>query len=258
MQTKNIQLTKERYSKKAFTLIELLVVIAIIAILAAILFPVFARASENARRSSCQSNLKQIGLGVLQYTQDYDEFLPRYVYASGTANAKGWPEVIQPYVKSTQIFQCPSEPNPPAKTFSMPPAGGNAAVGDDYYGASDYAINQELSREPTSTNIVSVALASLTNPSQTICAMDYNAPLLATANSNLGGNSTARTAGLAYFRTGVAEGQRHLDGTNWLFTDGHVKWYKDQSANRSAAVYGVLQCDQATLNGAPTFCVGIS
>src|SRR4028118_1774787 len=63
-------------SRSGFTLIELLVVIAIIGILASILFPVFARARENARRSSCQSNLKQIGLGILQYTQDYDEKLP--------------------------------------------------------------------------------------------------------------------------------------------------------------------------------------
>ncbi len=93
--------------QSAFTLIELLVVIAIIAILAAILFPVFARARENARRSSCQSNLKQIGLGILQYTQDYDELMPaRYNNITGS-----WRQVVQPYVKSTQLFACPSNPN---------------------------------------------------------------------------------------------------------------------------------------------------
>ncbi len=90
--------------RKAFTLIELLVVIAIIAILAAILFPVFARARENARRASCMSNLKQIGLGVMQYTQDYDEFMPDNV---GYPN--GWGAAIYPYIKSTNVFACPDD-----------------------------------------------------------------------------------------------------------------------------------------------------
>src|SRR6478609_7479917 len=97
-----------RLKSRGFTLIELLVVIAIIAILAAILFPVFARARENARRSSCQSNLKQIGLGVMQYAQDYDEILPRSrLYKTDTAWIP-WQSGIQPYVKSAQIFRCPS------------------------------------------------------------------------------------------------------------------------------------------------------
>ena len=94
--------------KSAFTLIELLVVIAIIAILAAILFPVFARARENARRASCQSNLKQIGLGITQYAQDYDG----WTMGSGVFVAPGvyhsWPSVLFPYVKSNQLFTCPS------------------------------------------------------------------------------------------------------------------------------------------------------
>ena len=94
-------------------MIELLAVIAIIAILAAILFPVFARARENARRSSCQSNLKQIGLGLLQYSQDYDETVPRSAYIgyygqSGDGSYK-WMDAIYPYVKSEQIFVCPSD-----------------------------------------------------------------------------------------------------------------------------------------------------
>lgn len=98
---------------RGFTLIELLVVIAIIAILAAILFPVFARARENARRSACQSNLKQIGLGIMQYSQDYDEAYPMSVWQNVTANAAlgipmTWRDEIYPYMKSAQIFACPS------------------------------------------------------------------------------------------------------------------------------------------------------
>ena len=97
-----------RDGRRGFTLIELLVVIAIIALLAAILFPVFARARENARRATCQSNLKQIGLGLIQYCQDNDETLPTDYYPSGRANGT-WRTCIMPYIKSTQIFVCPSE-----------------------------------------------------------------------------------------------------------------------------------------------------
>src|SRR5688572_12801376 len=95
---------------RGFTLIELLVVIAIIAILAAILFPVFARARENARRASCQSNLKQVGLGLLQYSQDYDERFPILYYNVMPVPNEGWASFIQPYMKSSQVFQCASEP----------------------------------------------------------------------------------------------------------------------------------------------------
>ena len=94
-----------------FTLVELLVVIAIIAILAAILFPVFARARENARRSSCQSNLKQISLAAAQYTQDYDERpLPTIAINDGSnSEYMPWITIIQPYLKSEQILVCPSQ-----------------------------------------------------------------------------------------------------------------------------------------------------
>jgi type II secretory pathway pseudopilin PulG len=89
----------------------LLVVIAIIAILAAILFPVFARARENARRTSCLSNLKQIGLGIMQYTQDYDETFP-FGFGSGDWINDGWPVSTQPYLKSLNVFMCPSDTLP--------------------------------------------------------------------------------------------------------------------------------------------------
>jgi len=96
-------------NRSGFTLIELLVVIAIIGILAAILFPVFATAREKARSVACLSNLKQIGLAITQYEEDYDEKVPCGI---GLDAALGWAGQIYPYVKSTQVFLCPSDPNP--------------------------------------------------------------------------------------------------------------------------------------------------
>ncbi len=99
--------------RRGFTLIELLVVIAIIAILAAILFPVFARAREKARQTSCLSNVKQMMLGVLMYTQDYDERFPMDGMYNGFGSypsAPFWDVLLQPYIKNTQIYRCPSAP----------------------------------------------------------------------------------------------------------------------------------------------------
>src|SRR5207302_2776977 len=92
--------------RKGFTLIELLVVIAIIAILAAILFPVFAQAREKARAISCTSNMKQLGLSVLMYVQDYDEMYPMGCWDNWWNN---WPTTVQPYVKNMQVFRCPDD-----------------------------------------------------------------------------------------------------------------------------------------------------
>src|SRR4051794_18856382 len=89
-----------------FTLIELLVVIAIIAILAAILFPVFAQARAKARQTACLSNMKQIGTGISMYTQDYDEMIVPSQNGSG-ATLVSWPSMIQPYIKSAEVFVCP-------------------------------------------------------------------------------------------------------------------------------------------------------
>ncbi|MDW8106181.1 MAG: DUF1559 domain-containing protein [Armatimonadota bacterium] len=111
--------------RKGFTLIELLVVIAIIAILAAILFPVFAQAREKARQTGCLSNVKQIGLAIQMYTNDYDEYIPRNAYADPPRVPEGdhftncssprWMDVIQPYIKNVDVHNCPSDPFTPIR-----------------------------------------------------------------------------------------------------------------------------------------------
>src|SRR5438876_210031 len=145
-----------RTHNRAFTLIELLVVIAIIAILAAILFPVFAQAREKARAISCVSNEKQVSLGVLMYVQDYDETFPMYWYyvpalpadpPFSPANSEatiGWNEAIYPYIKNVQLFRCPDSPRAASLRVG---ADGSTFGTDDTAptGATGYSINARLS-----------------------------------------------------------------------------------------------------------------
>lgn len=203
--------------RKAFTLIELLVVITIISILAAILFPVFARARENARRASCMSNLKQIGLGILQYTQDYDEKYPLWVadtngnnYRDGTE--QGWAMLIQPYVKSTQIFQCPSE-------STDAPLNGVDNLSFSDYMSNLYYIN------------VSTGMVGLIAPAQTVLASDfYPYDSSSTYGAVFGQYAPTPDTGQADYY------HRHLGGDNYLFTDGHVKWLKPEKVLAQPAV----------------------
>jgi prepilin-type N-terminal cleavage/methylation domain-containing protein/prepilin-type processing-associated H-X9-DG protein len=215
-----------------FTLIELLVVIAIIAILASILFPVFARARENARRSSCTSNLKQIALGVVQYTQDYDEKFPAQYFGASTDPdylTNGWALAVQPYLKSTQIFQCPSEPT----NGSVP------------YAITDYGYNLSLGQPNAST-----AIAAVNFPTSTVMNYDYQ----------------PYSADAGYYDNSInpASTKRHLDGANYSFVDGHAKWYRPEkvlSAAIGAPTYGydTARCAPAGANyagnGNPTFCL---
>jgi prepilin-type N-terminal cleavage/methylation domain-containing protein/prepilin-type processing-associated H-X9-DG protein len=242
-------ITRRASRPSAFTLIELLVVIAIIAILAAILFPVFARARENARRSSCQSNLKQLGLGILQYNQDYVEKFP-IAYANldstagfaGVATAtatsdKGWAELIQPYIKSTQLMQCPSETNPPA------------ASGDNRAGYTDYWYNSLLAGNANNDNTSSgtgAALSQLDSSAQTVMAGDGAADAAGTATGNgtsafqtFGGGAASTTGGTPAQLPGPGTpvpAQRHLETANLLFADGHVKSLKGNPDGRMPGV----------------------
>src|SRR5690606_6094999 len=136
-------------SKRAFTLIELLVVIAIISILAAILFPVFSRARESARRSSCLSNLQQIGLAFMQYTQDYDEAYPLTSWrdpAYPNDTNYSWTIGAEPYMKSIQLFRCPSDEG---QKWQNPVTPSNDPTSTDNYFTTSYLMNAYMAgREP--------------------------------------------------------------------------------------------------------------
>jgi prepilin-type N-terminal cleavage/methylation domain-containing protein/prepilin-type processing-associated H-X9-DG protein len=196
-------------SRKGFTLIELLVVIAIIAILASILFPVFARARENARRSSCLSNMKQIGLGIKQYQQDYDEMFPPRKNLGATLPVDqygGWPILIQPYVKSEQIFQCPSEPNAPGGMTS------GTAV--------DYFYNYSLgSKDNGSGGEIQGGVSEASLPFVTSTVMNGDAHTKVSTNTSFD---------ITYSPEDITASKRHLEGANYAFADGHAKWLRPE------------------------------
>lgn len=217
--------------RKAFTLIELLVVISIISVLAAILFPVFARARENARRASCMSNLKQIGLGMMMYVQDYDERFPLAIWATNVYRGEGyvpqndssmpgykftiknnamgspsghfvnWMDIIYPYVKSVQVFQCPS-----ATDTTVPGYGYNTLVGDAFNEGPGHPI----------------ALSEINNAADLIVNMDGNHSIswmYSSGNILCGLYATpSRTEYRSYYP--------HFDGGTYAFADGHAKWFK--------------------------------
>ena len=225
--------TQNRHSARfrGFTLIELLVVIAIIAILAAILFPAFAKARESARRISCTSNLKQIGMAAIQYTQEYDE---KYVQTdfgwNGSVSQYGWMQTLQPYVKSTQLFKCPSDTQTGIPGFANPAPAGYV---DPFH--TSYIMN---------TGMRDLSAADVKVPSSTVYITDggargVNSMAAVTENSEAKGRAfilgdVASTTLKDNYAAGVlandatvsawaAPAVRHLETTNVLFTDGHVK-----------------------------------
>ncbi|HEY0072666.1 MAG TPA: DUF1559 domain-containing protein [Abditibacteriaceae bacterium] len=216
--------------KSGFTLIELLVVIAIIALLAAILFPVFARARENARKTSCQNNLKQIGIGFTQYVQDYDEnwVVPEQtgansVCADGQAAGQTWEGRIQPYVKSWQVFRCPSNSNVNQQGNRVPAAGSRCRSA---YGIS---LNHWNGNRKNGWQ-TSISEADWARPAQTIVSADMtNDDGWITA----WGEAPPANWDEIIPASKIGPSPRnfrllpiHLDGTNCLYKDGHVKHHR--------------------------------
>lgn len=213
----------------AFTLIELLMVIAIIAMLAAILFPVCARARENARKSSCQNNLKQIGFGFAQYVQDYDEGLP-FNSNFGFGTFPAWLHSTQPYIKNYQMLACPSDSS--AATNRPGPSSPNSSYGINRFNFPAPA--GDLNTWPTSQVTKLVTISSIEKTASTVQVLESNMFQFYTssgATSAISGptNSAPRTL---IGDPGVTVIERHLDQTNILWCNGHVKSMRLEALRR--------------------------
>lgn len=220
-------------SRRAFTLIELLVVIAIIAILAAILFPVFAQARDKARSVSCLSNMRQLGTALQMYLQDYDEkVLPRYQACPSTGptgpTQKLWTDTLMPYIKSQGIFVCASASN---TNYSDQWTQWNSTIDiKNNRGRLSVGYNQTISGWYYATangcgDMILPSLPQIQVPAKNVMFADSVSGDIAggfrgylMGNTGLNVPYTATSAG--------SIGARHSEGTNLTFFDGHAKWYK--------------------------------
>jgi prepilin-type N-terminal cleavage/methylation domain-containing protein/prepilin-type processing-associated H-X9-DG protein len=182
-------------TKRGFTLIELLVVIAIIAILAAILFPVFAKVREKARQTTCLSNEKQIGLGIIQYVSDYSETWPEGSNSHTNAiPGQGWAALVYPYVKSTGVFKCPDDPTTISAAGALPVS---------------YAFNSNAAGTQNGGLNIPATDSSFNAPANTVALFEVNGP---TAN-------IASPLSLSATGDGASEVSATPDATNSSFAD---------------------------------------
>jgi prepilin-type N-terminal cleavage/methylation domain-containing protein/prepilin-type processing-associated H-X9-DG protein len=214
--------------RRGFTLIELLVVIAIIAILAAILFPVFAKARDKARQSSCLSNIKQLTIAMLSYAQDFDETIPKYRLGSTNPSCSTmWYTVLPPYIKSTQIFHCPSVTYGTDADISYGCNGTHASMCNNGPGL---ALNDGLT------------LSDIKNAAQCFIIFDAAADgyCVGTSYGPKGGKEDrvfvdgycpVGGGGCGNFTNPAANSKRHNNGANGGFLDGHAKWYNSLAWN---------------------------
>ena len=266
---------KSQRPRTGFTLIELLVVIAIIAILAAILFPVFQKVRENARKTACLSNMKQLGLAFTQYVQDYDEKQPCGTNY-GNPGGNGWAGEVYSFVKSKQVYLCPDD------------AAGAAAF-------SSYGYNSN-NTNPTGTSVDSYIIAKYDSPAKTVLLFETQgnyfsatgtADVSTEANDRSGsggfspaGWGSAAGLGLAYTLNGagafsnpitllsatgymrnVPNGDynryaaalgRHTDGANYLMADDHAKWLRPSAVAAGRTTTDETSCSGFTPDGYPT------
>ncbi len=227
------------FRKQGFTLIELLVVIAIIAIIAAILFPVFQKVRENARRTACASNMKQIGLAFLQYTQDADERMPngsgfRDATNNFQGDGSGWAGQLYPVIKSTGVFHCPNDGTAASGTLVPVSYGFNinaaAAASAGFQSPASIVLLFEVTGD----------ISNVTREGNGAGAVDTSVD-----NESCSGNGNDLTRGGYYtYQTGpmgvppkapadyTSSAGLHNGGSNFLLSDGHVKWF------RGAAISG--------------------
>ncbi len=224
--------------RRGFTLIELLVVIAIIAILAAILFPVFARAREKARQASCQSNLKQIGLAFLMYIQDYDERWPRWEWGvvggggTPTPDAQQWYVRLYPYVKNVQLFACPSRSdNGSCRWCFANPDDSRYVAGMPEFRMIHYGYNEPMSNNCCGRG----AMADLKRPAEVLLVGDCFSTLGGWENNDLrilyryaaaGSGHPCIGCGGTVPQDRMDDYAPHNGGSNICFADGHVKWVR--------------------------------